>query len=44
MAGAGMVASIREVPFFPGQVVQPIDLASTFRMAGARDLEIAAAR
>lgn len=43
-AGAGMAASIREVPLFPGQVVQPIDLASTLRMAGARDLDIAAAR
>jgi outer membrane protein TolC len=28
----------------PGQVIQPIDLASTLRLAGARDLDIATAR
>ncbi len=39
-----MAASTRDVPLFPGQVVQPIDLASALRMAGARDLDIAAAR
>ena len=42
--GAGMAASTPEVALFPGQVVQPIDLASTLRMAGGRDLDIAAAR
>jgi outer membrane protein TolC len=31
-------------PLFPGQVVQPIDLASTLRMAGGRDLDIATAQ
>jgi outer membrane protein TolC len=31
-------------PLFPGQIVQPIDLASTLRMAGGRDLDIATAR
>ncbi len=41
---AAMAASTRNLPLFPGQVVQPIDLASALRMAGARDLDIAAAR
>ena len=31
-------------PLVPGQVIQPIDLASAFRLAGARDLDIAIAR
>jgi outer membrane protein TolC len=31
-------------PLVPGQVIQPIDLASALRLAGARDLDIAAAR
>jgi outer membrane protein TolC len=31
-------------PLFPGQCVQPIDLASALRLAGARHLDIAAAR
>ena len=39
-----MAASTPEVSLFPGQVVQPIDLASTLRMAGGRDLDIATAR
>lgn len=42
--GAGMAASTSEVSLFPGQVVQPIDLASMLRMAGGRDLDIATAR
>lgn len=32
------------VQLSPGQVLQPIDLASTLRLAGARDLDIATAR
>jgi outer membrane protein TolC len=32
------------VPLFPGQVLQPIDLANALRLAGARDLDIATAR
>jgi outer membrane protein TolC len=39
-----MAASTPEVALFPGQVVQPIDLASTLRMAGGRDLDVATAR
>ncbi len=39
-----MAASTRELPLFPGQVVQPIDLASVLRLAGGRDLDIATAR
>ena len=39
-----MAASTGDVPLFPGQAVQPIDLASTLRMAGGRDLDIATAR
>jgi outer membrane protein TolC len=31
-------------PLVPGQVIQPIDLPSTLRLAGARDLDIAIAR
>jgi len=31
-------------PLVPGQVIQPIDLAGTLRLAGARDLDIAIAR
>jgi outer membrane protein TolC len=31
-------------PLVPGQTVQPIDLASALRLAGARDLDIATAR
>jgi outer membrane protein TolC len=33
-----------EAPLVPGQVIQPIDLASALRLAGARDLDIATAR
>jgi outer membrane protein TolC len=33
-----------DVPLFPGQVLQPIDLANVLRMAGGRDLDIATAR
>lgn len=33
-----------DLPLFPGQVLQPIDLANTLRMAGGRDLDIASAR
>ena len=35
---------MKELPLFPGQVVQPIDLASTIKLAGGRDLDIASAR
>jgi outer membrane protein TolC len=42
--GDGMTSQIPEVPLFPGQVIQPIDLANTLRMAGGRDLDIATAR
>ena len=31
-------------PLVPGQVIQPIDLASALRLAGARDLDVATAR
>ena len=31
-------------PLVPGQLIQPIDLASALRLAGARDLDIAIAR
>ena len=31
-------------PLVPGQVIQPIDLATALRLAGARDLDIATAR
>ena len=31
-------------PLVPGQTIQPIDLASALRLAGARDLDIATAR
>jgi outer membrane protein TolC len=31
-------------PLIPGQTVQPIDLASALRLAGARDLDVAIAR
>ena len=40
----GLVARTPEVALFPGQVIQPIDLANTLRMAGGRDLDIATAR
>jgi outer membrane protein TolC len=33
-----------EAPLVPGQVIQPIDLTSALRLAGARDLDIATAR
>src|SRR4051812_38387274 len=31
-------------PLVPGQTVQPIDLATALRLAGARDLDVAIAR
>ncbi len=37
-------ASTLMTPLVPGQVIQPIDLASALRLAGARDLDIATAR
>jgi outer membrane protein TolC len=40
----GMGSGTPEVVPFPGQVIQPIDLANTLRMAGGRDLDIATAR
>jgi outer membrane protein TolC len=40
----GMTARTPEVNLFPGQVIEPIDLANTLRMAGGRDLDIATAR
>ena len=43
-AGAGDPASAPGFPLIAGQVVQPIDLANALRLAGARDLDIAAAR
>ena len=39
-----MTAQAPQVLLFPGQVIQPIDLANTLRMAGGRDLDIATAR
>ena len=39
-----MTAGTSDVAPFPGQVVQPIDLANTLRLAGGRDLDIATAR
>lgn len=33
-----------KVPLHPGQTIQPIDLATALRLAGARDLDIAIAR
>jgi outer membrane protein TolC len=43
-AGGGMGDGGLAGPLVPGQVIQPIDLASVLRLAGARDLEIATAR
>lgn len=37
-------ATTQGLPLFPGQVVQPIDLASALSLGGARDLDIATAR
>jgi hypothetical protein len=33
-----------KAPLHPGQTIQPIDLATALRLAGARDLDIATAR
>jgi outer membrane protein TolC len=43
-AGAGSAANAHGFPLIAGQEVQPIDLASALRLAGARDLDIATAR
>ncbi|WP_165231607.1 TolC family protein [Aquisphaera insulae] len=37
-------AKAMEAPLVPGQAIQPIDLSSALRLAGARDLDIATAR
>jgi outer membrane protein TolC len=43
-SGAGSAANGHGFPLIAGQEVQPIDLASALRLAGARDLDIATAR
>jgi len=43
-AAGGPEAAAESSTLVPGQVVQPIDLASALRLAGARDLDIATAR
>jgi len=42
--GTAAATNTQELPLFPGQVVQPIDLASALSLGGARDLDIATAR
>ena len=42
--GAGDDLAALGGPLMPGQVIQPIDLANTLRLAGARDLDVAIAR
>jgi outer membrane protein TolC len=42
--GAGSATNGHGFPLIAGQEVQPIDLASALRLAGARDLDIATAR
>ncbi len=43
-AAAEPTTNAEGFPLIAGQVVQPIDLANALRLAGARDLDIAAAR
>lgn len=42
--GTAAATNTQELPLFPGQVVQPIDLASALSLGGARDVDIATAR
>lgn len=43
-ADSSRVSSSLNAPLIPGQPVQPIDLCTVLRLAGARDLDIATAR
>ncbi len=43
-SGPGAPTNAQGFPLIAGQVVQPIDLANALRLAGARDLDIDAAR